>query len=155
MKTHSQGLKIMNTLNWTFLEITDVANYLANDQLTFLSNYNVGDNQTLLCTIIKDVCAYIQEMVPEKLRPNPLAGNHLPLSCKICACHLVIEAVQTRVPDLKLSEDQIRNAQQARSTLENFHKLWSENFQKTKIVHKLEAVHFRPNDANYKTLKGL
>lgn len=154
MKTIPDTLH-MNTLHWIFLETDAIADYLANDQLTLLSNHGIREHQTPLKTIINDVCAYIQARVPEKLRPNPLARNHLPAACKLCACHLVIEALQTRIPELKLSEDQVRNAQQARTTLEQFQQAWREQLQENKSVHKLEAVHFRPKDTTYKTLRGL
>lgn len=146
---------LMMKLDWIFLETADIADYLANDQLTLLSNHNINEHQTPLKTIINDVCAYIQAMVPEKLCPNPMARNHIPNACKLCACHLVIESLQTRIPELKLSEDQVRNAQQARMTLEHFQKSWTEQSQVKKSVHKLEATRFRPKEITYKTLKGL
>lgn len=145
----------MMTLDWIFLETTDIADYLANDQLMLLSNYSIEEDQTPLKTIVNDVCSYVQAMVPEKLRPNPLARNHVPSACKLCACHLVIEALQTRIPELKLSEDQVRNAQQARMSLEHFQTSWTEQLQKNRRLHTLEAVRFRPQDSTYKTLKGL
>lgn len=145
----------MTTLDWIFLETTAIADYLAKDQVTLLANYGIDDHQTPLKTIINDVCAYIQAMVPEKLCLNPLARNHVPSSCKLCACHLVIEALQTRIPELKLSEDQVRNAQQARMTLEHFQKSWIKQLKAHKNVHRLEAVRFRPKDTTYKTLRGL
>ena len=154
MKTIPE-LLFMNTIHWIFLETDAIADYLANDQVTLLSNHGIAEHQTPLKTIINDVCVYIQAMVPESLRPNPLARNHIPASCKICACHLVIEALQTRIPDLKLSEDQVRNAQQARITLERFQQSWTAQLRENKCVHKLEAVRFRPKDTTYKTLKGL
>ena len=146
---------LMTTLDWIFLETDAIADYLANDQLTLLSNHSIREHQTPLKTIVNDVCAYIQAMVPEVLRPNPLARNHLPASCKLCACHLVIEALQTRIPDLKLSEDQVRNTQQARASLEQFQQVWREQLRENKRIHKLEAVRFRPKDTTHKTLRGL
>lgn len=148
-------LLLMTTLDWIFLETDAIADYLANDQVTLLSNHGITEHQTPLKTIINDVCAYIQARVPEKLRPNPLARNHVPTACKLGACHLVIEALQTRIPELKLSEDQVRNAQQARTSLEQFQQFWREQSQENKRVHKLEAVRFRPKDTTYKTLRGL
>jgi len=145
----------MTTLDWIFLETDAISDYLANDQVTLLSNHGITEHQTPLKTIINDVCAYIQAMVPESLRPNPLARNYIPSACKICACHLVIEALQTRIPELKLSEDQVRNAQQARTSLEQFQQSWSEQLRENKRVYKLEAVRFRSKDTTYKTLRGL
>ena len=84
-----------------------------------------------------------------------MATNHLPSACKTAACHLVIEALQTRIPELRLSEDQVRNAQQARATLDNLYKHWTNQALPKTEQPRLEAVYYRIRESRHTTLKGL
>ncbi len=141
-------------LQWTLLEENNVANYLAQDQLELLSRHKNGDGTTPLRNIMRDVCSYIQSRIPEKLHPNPLAPRMIPNPCKTAACQLVIEALQSRIPEISLSEDQVRNAQQARQSLEELYKQWSHRLD-IRIQSRIEAAHFRIREAHHQSLKGL
>lgn len=145
----------MNTIQWILLEESSISDYLAYDQLNLLSKYKIEEGSTPLKNIIKDVCSFIQSRVPNQLQPCPMATNHLPSACKTAACHLVIEALQTRIPELHLSEDQIRNAQQARTTLDNLYKHWTDQSLPKPNQPRLEAVYYRTRESRHTTLKGL
>ena len=84
-----------------------------------------------------------------------MATNHLPASCKTAACYMIIEALQSRIPDIQLTEDQIRNAQQARQTLENLFANWRELSRYKNFAPRLETVHYRIREAHYHSMKGL
>ena len=111
----------MIALQWIFLKKEDVENYLVTDQLQLFSDF---DRKNSVDNIIRDVCAYIQSRTPESLTISPMAPNHIPNACRTAACHLVIEALQSRIPDIQLTDDQIRNAQQAHTTLNDLFRHW-------------------------------
>ena len=142
----------MKSLQWIQLEKTDVSNYLVSDQLELFSKYDKSDS---INRIIHDICAYIQSRIPENLTVQPLALNHLPSACKTAACHLVIESLQSRIPEIQLTEDQIRNAQQAHATLNDLFAYWTEQSKRRNFQPRLEAVYYRFRQASNKTLKGL
>ena len=142
----------MIALQWIFLKKEDVENYLISDQLQLFSEF---DRKNSVDNIIRDVCAYIQSRTPESLTISPMAPNHIPNACRTAACHLVIEALQSRIPDIQLTEDQIRNAQQAHTTLNDLFQHWSEQAKRRDFQPRLEAVYYRLRQANHKTMKGL
>ena len=142
----------MIALQWILLKKEDVENYLVTDQLQLFSDF---DRKNSVDNIIRDVCAYIQSRTPEGLTTSPMAPNHIPNACRTAACHLVIEALQSRIPDIQLTEDQIRNAQQAHMTLNDLFRHWSEQAKRRDFQPRLEAVYYRLRQANHKTLKGL
>jgi|GEM_PF-3399756 len=144
----------MTTLQWIFLKPEDLTDYLAHEQIQLLAEYSSEESKPL-DHIIRDTCAYIQGQIPEKLHPCPMATNHLPASCKTAACYMIIEALQSRIPDIQLTEDQIRNAQQARQTLENLFANWRELSRYKNFAPRLETVHYRIREANYHSMKGL
>lgn len=99
---------------WIPITIESVSCYLSPIQLSALQTH--GDP---LQEIITDIIAWVRSEV----RSNPhneLINNPalIPLELKSAACHLIIEALQSRIPSLKLSSDQIRNAQNARILLQ-------------------------------------
>lgn len=145
----------MITLQWIFLNSDDLTDYLAHEQVQLLAEYSTQSSKKPLEHIIKDTCAYIQGQIPEKLHPCPMAINQLPSACKSAACYIIIEALQSRIPDIQLTEDQIRNAQQARQTLENLFTNWREQSRYKNFAPHLEPVHYRIREANYHSMKGL
>ena len=142
------------SIPWTLLEAKHISDYLIQDQLSVVNNFREKGDPKHIDAVIKDICAYIQNRVPQKFHPNPTAPNHLPTACKTAACHLVIEALQSRLPDLKLSDDQIRNAQQARKTLDDLAAMWEKQSNPKVTDPRIEAVHYRRRDARQSTLKG-
>ena len=142
------------SIPWTLLEAKHISDYLIQDQLSVVNNFREKGDPKHIDAVIKDICAYIQNRVPQKFHPNPTVPNHLPTACKTAACHLVIEALQSRLPDLKLSDDQIRNAQQARKTLDDLAAMWEKQSNPKVTNPRIEAVHYRRRDARQSTLKG-
>ena len=142
------------SIPWVLLEVKHISDYLIHDQLMLVNRFREEGDPKHINAILDDICAYIQNRVPQNLHPNPTVHNHVPTACKTAACHLVIEALQSRLPDLKLSEDQIRNAQQARKTLDDLVATWEKQSDKKVTTHRIEAVHFRKRDARQSTLKG-
>ena len=142
------------SIPWTLLEAKHISDYLIQDQLSVVNNFREKGDPKHIDAVINDICAYIQNRVPQKFHPNPTASNHLPTACKTAACHLIIEALQSRLPDLKLSDDQIRNAQQARKTLDDLAAMWEKQSNPKVTDPRIEAVHYRRRDARQSTLKG-
>lgn len=96
--------------NWTPITPESIGFYLSPIQLTALSQ--LGDP---LPPIISDIIAWVRSEI--HTNPKNVLNNDptlLPLSLKTATCHLVIEALQSRIPTLKLTEDQVRNAHNAR-----------------------------------------
>lgn len=141
----------MIALQWTFLETEHITDYLVADQVALLT----ASPQNPLPSILRDTCAWIQSRIPEKLHPNPMATNHIPLACKTAACHLIIEALQSRFPELQLTQDQVRNAEQARKTLEELSLYWQQQWKEKRNKSRLEAVYYRYREARHTTMKGL
>jgi len=98
---------------WTPITQESIGHYLSPIQLSVLQQH--GDP---LEEIINDVVAWVRCEVQSN--PHNIISQKpgfIPLELKAATCHLIIEALQSRIPSLKLSDDQIRNAQNARSLL--------------------------------------
>ncbi len=142
----------MIELQWILLKKEDVENYLVTDQLQLFLDF---DRKGSIDNIIRDICAYIQSRTPERLTIRPMAPNHIPSACRTAACHLIIESLQSRIPDIQLTEDQIRNAQQAHTTLNDLFQHWTEQAKRKDFQPRLETVYHRLRQTNHNTLKGL
>lgn len=98
---------------WTPINEDTIAHYLSSIQLSALQNHGHP-----LQEIIADTIAWVRAEV--QTNPHNQVNKHpdlIPLELKSATCHLIIEALQSRIPSLKLSDDQIRNAKNARSLL--------------------------------------
>lgn len=133
--------------NWTNITANTLRSYLDQEQLDFLSQ----NNAEIVQTLIEDTCTNIQAWIPLTLKPKKLAGNTIPRACQKQACHLIIEALHTRLPDLELSATQRQNAQHARQELQALEQHWQNNQQWIRF----ESVRFREHDANTQALQGL
>ena len=142
----------MIELQRILLKKEDVENYLVTDQLQLFLDF---DRKGSIDNIIRDICAYIQSRTPERLTISPMAPNHIPSACRTAACHLIIESLQSRIPDIQLTEDQIRNAQQAHTTLNDLFQHWTEQAKRKDFQPRLETVYYRLRQTNHNTLKGL
>ena len=139
--------------NWIPLNETALEDYLASDQIALFKQYQA--NQNPLPNIIRDVCAYIRAFVPDDWQSGQTDKTFIPDTCKHIACVLVIEALQSRIQDLQLSEDQIRNADHARQSLAQLKENWAQQADRRQGHHRIEAVRYRAHDASTKTLRGL
>lgn len=109
----------MNT--WTSLAPSDLTHYLYPSQLDALrqiDNTEGTSTKDPLPSIITDITAKIRtEIAAFPKNFLPADPTILPPSLKSIGCFLVIEALQSRIPTLKLTPDQIRNADNARVDL--------------------------------------
>ncbi len=151
-------------LTWIEIHAEDVANYLANDQLQLLRTQHLGESKDPLLAIIGDVCNFLKSFVP-RVWQKSTTPNAVPTGCKLLAIFLIIEALQSRVPEFQLSTDQVRNAQNARHALERLTQVWEKEIKEeknpdpktdqTSTEQRIEALRFRKNTVNNKTLNGL
>lgn len=132
--------KIFNIMNrWIKLQPNHVKAYLADDQLNLLRTMKVyhGDEDPLLL-VIKDVTEYIRCRLPEELVKGKIESA-VPMGLKMAACLLVVEALQSRIPELSLTSDQVRNANNGRKYI-------------AEIVREINSVFDNANDNRISTL---
>ena len=99
------------------LQEQHILDYLGSNQIELLkSAQNFGDRNPLDC-ILLDICAYVRSFVPNRFVDESM-GTKIPIETKAFACFLAIEALQSRLPELLMTADQIRNANNARLGLE-------------------------------------
>lgn len=107
-------------MSWTPLTINDIEDYLAAPQLSALRTRGLGTEQSdPLVAVIADVTARVRAEIAAFSR-NQLAADAtlLPPELKSTAAALAIENAQGRVPVLKLTPDQVRAAERARTLLQ-------------------------------------
>ncbi|MDR2735758.1 MAG: hypothetical protein LBB20_02895 [Puniceicoccales bacterium] len=105
--------------NWIKIIPEDLYDYLVAQQVDALRKQALAKHQIdPIMEIIKDVSSRIRSEIKSN-RQNVLSATAgaIPLELKSAACSLILEIAQTRIPGLKLSEDQIRLADQARESL--------------------------------------
>ncbi len=91
--------------HWIKIKPEDVKVYLHPAQVEALRRF--GDP---LPAIIKDITAVIRAKSGRSVADVEM----IPAEYKSAACHLVIEALQSRIPMMRLTADQVRNANNAR-----------------------------------------
>lgn len=145
----------MNT--WITLSTDDIYNYLCKEQLDALRKY--GSKEDPLPPLIADITAKIRAEIaafPKNfLHP---AENLLPVFLKSTACFLIIEALQTRLPTLQLTEDQVRSANNARMDLQRVAKgelPINNSYKPTTAVRPIDVVSKRSLQTTYESLHGL
>jgi hypothetical protein len=104
---------------WSTISAKDVFDYLAAEQVSALESEALGEEQDdPLPTIIRDIAVRIRA----EIRANPSnvvdsVEYSIPPELRGAGLALVIEAAQSRLPGLDLSDDQIRLANAARALL--------------------------------------
>lgn len=138
----------MNT--WTSITAEAVSNYLSPIQLTALRQ-----NLDPLNQIIADTIAHVRcEIQTNPINPVSLDPTLVPREVKGATCHLIIEALQSRIPTLKLSEDQIRNANNARAYLKRMAN--SEiALDPSTLTGRIDLAHRRHRQISSQSLLGL
>ena len=104
---------------WSALTLADVQPALAAAQLTVLRQRSLGEGQSdPLPALLADITARVRAEIRAG-RKNQLErdASLLPPELKLAAIHLALEALQTRLPTLGLSADQVRLANDARQLL--------------------------------------
>ncbi len=104
---------------WITIESTDLDDYLVAAQTAALRSAALGAGQTdPFSRVMPDVCSRIRA----EIRACPAnqvseTANSIPPELKSIACALLIEAMQARLPMLKLTEDQKKAADEGRKYL--------------------------------------
>lgn len=142
-----------HSANWILVKPTDIYNYLAAPQVDILRKRALTPNQSdPLVEIIQDVCMLI------RLQLSTLPGFHeqiaplIPSGLKATASHLIIEALQSRIPNIRLSPDQVRNADNARALLAAFAKTQATAASLKNLIATHKVRQYRVSS---QTLKGL
>src|SRR6185503_16886752 len=94
---------------WIIPALTDLNNYLVGAQVSAVNTAALatGAGQTDRFTEARlSVCNRIRNKI-ESCEGNRISATALaiPPSLKMCACLLIIQALQTSIPSLKLTED--------------------------------------------------
>lgn len=139
---------------WTPITPKDIYTYLSPIQVEALRQ-----NGDPLPQIIKDTIARVRLEVncstKTFLAHDPTL---IPVGVKTATCHLIIEALQTRIPSLKLSDDQIRNSDNARMLLRRFtlDELTADSIiHHTPLVINIDVALKRKRQASLNSLNGL
>jgi hypothetical protein len=93
---------------WTTIQLSDLNNYLAGAQVTALNTAALASGQTdrftnLMTDMVNRIRARIESCPRNHLSATPLT---VPPELKWVACYLILEAMQTATPGLKLTDDQ-------------------------------------------------
>lgn len=136
---------------WTPIFPTDIYTYLSRIQVDALRQ-----NEDPLPQIIKDTIARVRLEINSSTKT--ILASHpilIPSGVKTATCHLIIEALQSRIPSLKLSEDQIRNADNARSLLQRFSLDQLTAVHNSPLTTNIDVALKRKRQATLNTLNGL
>lgn len=94
--------------NWILIAVTDLNDYLVGAQVSALRTAALAAGQADPFTnVMHDMASRIRLKI-ESCRTNLVSATAytVPPECKWIACYLIIEAMQTRLPGLKLSDEQ-------------------------------------------------
>ena len=91
---------------WIVVIADDLNDYLVAAQMSALRTAALGSSQNdPFANVMHDRCNYIRNRISKRIQISSTAYA-VPPELKTCACLLVIEAMQARIPSLKLTEDQ-------------------------------------------------
>ena len=150
---------------WTTIQIEDLYDYLCAAQLSALQNIQLSEWQiNPIHEIIDDVTARIRaEISGNKLNLLSADKTKIPQDLKSCACYIILESAQTRLPSLKLTADQIRLASDAKDYLKRIAQgeipvsIPDDAIPNTDFSRNsgCEVIKHRPSTVSSKTLQGL
>jgi hypothetical protein len=91
---------------WLNIAVADLNDYLVGAQMSALRTAALASGQADPFTnIMHDRCSYVRNRI-SKLLSISATAYAIPPELKTTTCWLIIEAMQTRIPQLKLTEDQ-------------------------------------------------
>ena len=91
---------------WITIAAADLNDYQVGAMITALRETALADGQAdPFANIMHDRCNYVRNRISKKIQIS-LTPYAVPPELKTCACWLIVEAMQTRLPGLALSEDQ-------------------------------------------------
>jgi hypothetical protein len=144
-------LPIMKNNNWITIEPKDVETYLVKTQLKILTTHKALCEENLLETIIEDVTNAIRLKVDPE---NETEEGTIPPGLKMQACVLIIEALQSRLPDFVLSKDQANNVKNAWKFIDECAKQNKKPTKTSPGYGAIKVVKSRKNDVSGSKLKG-
>ena len=105
---------------WIIIAVADLDDYLVAAQMAALRNAALGGAQTdpfsrVMPDIIGRMRMKIASCEHNQLSATP---NSIPPELKWAACYLIIEAMQTRLPGLKITEEQRTQIEDAKRQLD-------------------------------------
>jgi len=96
----------MSATAWIVIVVDDLNDYLVSVQASALRTAALASGQAdPFANIMHDRCNYVRNRI-SKLISISLTPYAVPPELKTTACWLIIESMQTRIPQLKLSDDQ-------------------------------------------------
>lgn len=91
---------------WPVIVVGDLNDYQVGAIMDALRTAALADGQAdPFDNIMHDRCNYVRNRISKKIQIS-LTPYAVPPELKTCACWLIVEAMQTRLPGLSLSEDQ-------------------------------------------------
>lgn len=105
--------------NWILIVVTDLNDYLVGAQMNALRTAALAAGQADPFTnVMHDITSRIRLKI-ESCKTNQVSATvyTVPPECKWIACYLIIEAMQTRLPGLKLTEEQKEQIKSAKAEL--------------------------------------
>lgn len=145
-------------VKWIELSTDDLYTYLAVAQVDALSEASAA-NEQLISNMIYDISCKIRASIQSSNRHCISERVHaLPPELKSTACWLVIEYLQARIPGFRMTDDQVRLANDARSTLkqiEHGHLSVSEPDDAMYASVGVQTINCREHSVTHATMKGL
>jgi hypothetical protein len=111
-------------MTWIVITTADLNDYLVAAQAAAIRTAALGSGQTdRFGRVMPDVAARIRNEIQACARNRISAtANAIPPELKTIACHLIIEAMQSGIPGLELTEDQRNLIRDGRRYLERIAK---------------------------------
>ncbi|MCE0484231.1 MAG: hypothetical protein LV479_08345 [Methylacidiphilales bacterium] len=105
---------------WITLQSSDLNDYLVGPQASAVRTAALAAGQgDTWANVSTSIITFIRSKIRASLRNQVSATpNTIPPDLKDTAMALIVERLQTRIPQLKLSDDQVRNANNARKYLD-------------------------------------
>jgi len=104
---------------WITLAATDLDDYLVAAQTAALRSAALGGGQTdPFGRVMPDTASFIRQKIRSGGFQVSATANAIPPELKWAGAYLVIEALQVRIPALKLTEDQKTQVKEARRQLD-------------------------------------
>lgn len=105
---------------WIQIVLADLNNYLVAAQVNAVNTAALGAGQVdrfteVMTSVVNRIRNKIESCAGNRISLTPLT---IPPSLKQCACLLIIEGLQSSIPSLRLSEDQVRQIERFQEDLD-------------------------------------
>lgn len=106
--------------NWILIAVTDLNDYMVGAQVNALRTAALAAGQADPFTnVMRDIASRIRLKI-ESCRTNQVSATvyTIPPECKWIACYLILEIMQTRLPGLKMTDEQKDTLKSAKKELD-------------------------------------